>query len=189
MARHPFQGPPSRPIPRRSTLVRLRGRVKTGSLPVPTETSSRLATSKCASSDCPTERRYASEPASLRQLRTHNRTKATDDEREPGSLITSHIRALLGVKPSRRLVEEQHRWSREQTGREVQAPAHPARVPLHDAVSGVGETELVQQLCRPGSRVGATQSAQTADHHEVLRRQRRSPALSSEADERDAMDG
>jgi hypothetical protein len=189
MARHPFQGPPSRPIPRRSTLVRLRGRVKTGSLPVPTETSSRLATSKCASSDCPTERRYASEPASLRQLRTHNRTKATDDEREPGSLITSHIRALLVGSSPVVGSSRKHRWSREQTGREVQAPAHPARVPLHDAVSGVGETELVQQLCRPGSRVGATQSAQTADHHEVLRRQRRSPALSSEADERDAMDG
>jgi hypothetical protein len=53
-------------------------------------------------------------------------------------------------------------------GGEVEAAPHASRVPLHDAVSGTGKVELLEQLARPGTRRGAPKAAQLADHHEVL---------------------
>ena len=76
--------------------------------------------------------------------------------------------AARGVQPGRRLVEEEHRRARHQGGRQVQAPAHAARVALEDPVGGVGQLELVEQFGRPGPRRGAAHVGQLADQREVL---------------------
>ena len=63
-----------------------------------------------------------------------------------------HPLAAGRVEPCRRLVEEQDRWPRDQRRRQVESPAHAARVALHHPVGGECQLELVQQLDRPGPR-------------------------------------
>ena len=79
-----------------------------------------------------------------------------------------HPHPARRVKPRGRLVEEQHRWPRHESGGEIEAPAHPPGVALQHAVGGIGEVEALEQLPRSRLRFGASQSTQAPDHHEVL---------------------
>ena len=63
-----------------------------------------------------------------------------------------HPLAARRVQAGRRLVEEQDRRPRHQRRRQVEPPAHAARVALHHPVGGVGQLELLEQLGRPGAR-------------------------------------
>ena len=64
--------------------------------------------------------------------------EAADDLPDPG--------AARWVEPRRRFVEEEHRWSRDETRGHVEAPAHAARILLEDTVGGVDELELLEEL-------------------------------------------
>jgi hypothetical protein len=76
--------------------------------------------------------------------------------------------ACAWVEAGGRLVEEEHgRVGHERRG-EVEPAAHAARVLLGEAVAGVAERELLEQLV--GAALGrlAPEVVQLADHHEVL---------------------
>jgi hypothetical protein len=79
-----------------------------------------------------------------------------------------HTLPARRIQPRRRLVQEEHRRTRHQRCRQVEAPAHAARIPLEHAVRGVTELELGQELGRPVSRRDAAHVGQLTDQHEVL---------------------
>ena len=62
-----------------------------------------------------------------------------------------HAEPAARVEAGGRLVEEEQPRPADQGAGEVEPAAHAARVGLHDAVGGVGEVELLEQLGRPRS--------------------------------------
>jgi len=76
--------------------------------------------------------------------------------------------ARPGVQSGGRLVEQDDRRAADEARGEVQPSAHAARVDGGAAVGGLGELEALQQLARAGSRLGARQPVQPADHLQVL---------------------
>ena len=76
--------------------------------------------------------------------------------------------SALGVQAGRRLVEEEDGWVGHQRSRQVQPPAHAARIGLEDAVAGVGQAELLEQLVRPPCRHAAAQVGEPRHHVDVL---------------------
>jgi hypothetical protein len=79
-----------------------------------------------------------------------------------------HADPARRVEAGRRLVEEEHRRPCHEAGSEVEPPPHPTRVLAHDAVGGVAQPELVEQLPCPGTGVAPAEAAQAPDHHQVL---------------------
>ena len=67
---------------------------------------------------------------------------------QAGDLVP-HAGAHLGIEAGGGLVEEQHLGSVDERGGDVEPPLHAARVAAADAVGGVGQPELVQQLVDP----------------------------------------
>ena len=55
-----------------------------------------------------------------------------------------------GIQTGGRLVEEQDRRPQSHAGREIEAPAHAARVRVHAAIAGGDETEALEEIT--GSR-------------------------------------
>jgi hypothetical protein len=76
--------------------------------------------------------------------------------------------ATARIKARCRLVEEEHTRLREQAGRQVESPSHPARVRLCRSVSGVGELEALEQLRRSAAGLRAREPEQAPEHLEVL---------------------
>ncbi len=72
------------------------------------------------------------------------------------------------VETGGRLVEEEDGRRHHHAGREVEAPAHAAGVPLGLTVGGVAQFQPLQQGGGPLPRRGAPEPAQLADHLEVL---------------------
>ena len=72
------------------------------------------------------------------------------------------------VEPGGRLVEEEQRGPRDHADREVEAPAHAARVGLHPPVAGVLEAELGQQRGAAVGRLARRQVQQPGHHPQVL---------------------
>ena len=95
-------------------------------------------------------------------------------QQQRGAAVDERVEDLpqLGARPRvesrRRLVEEQHLRPGDERGGEVEPAAHPARVPRHHTVGGLGERELLEQLDSAGAGVLAAQLMQLAEHHEVL---------------------
>ncbi len=90
----------------------------------------------------------------------------------PGHQRADHlpqVGAAARVEACGRFVQEQHRRSGDQGGREVQTSAHAAAVGLRGTAPGVGQVELLQQL--DGTLLGrlAGLAVQLADHLQVLR--------------------
>ena len=79
-----------------------------------------------------------------------------------------HIHAAVGIEPGGGLVEEQHLRSRHQGGGDVQSAPHTTGVGLERPVTGVGETELVEQLDGALGHHGPLEVVQAPDHGEVL---------------------
>ena len=72
------------------------------------------------------------------------------------------------VEPGRRLVQEDHRRLGDQRRREVEAPAHAARVRLDEPVARLVELEPVEQRARPLGRALLAEVVEAADHLQVL---------------------
>ena len=72
------------------------------------------------------------------------------------------------IETRRRLVEEEHARLREQAGRQVEPPSHPARVCLRGSVGGVGELEALEQLRRAAAGLRAREPEQAPEHLQVL---------------------
>jgi hypothetical protein len=79
-----------------------------------------------------------------------------------------HADAGARVEPGSRLVQEQHRRAGDERGREVEPPAHAARVRLGRALGGVGELEALEQLIGARARLGLAEVVQPSDHLQVL---------------------
>ncbi len=79
-----------------------------------------------------------------------------------------HAESAARVEPGRRLVEEENARPAGQRRREVEPPAHPARVGLGDPVCGVPELEALEQLV--GARAGLLfrEVVEPSEHPEVL---------------------
>ena len=83
--------------------------------------------------------------------------------------MTSHMpEPAARVEPGRRLVEEQQLRPADQRAAEVEPAAHAARVGLDDAVAGVGQLELLEQLVGPALGLGLRQLVQPPEHDQVL---------------------
>ena len=84
--------------------------------------------------------------------------------------MTSHMpEPAARIEPGRRLVEEQQPRPPDQRAAEVEPAAHAARVGLDDAVGGVGEIELLEQLVGRGACASARrQLVEPAEHPQVL---------------------
>ena len=78
------------------------------------------------------------------------------------------IQPRARVQARRRLVEEDHRRARDQCRRQVQPPAHPARVRLGHPSARLGEIEALEQLVRAHLRLRPPLAVQPPDHDEVL---------------------
>ena len=76
--------------------------------------------------------------------------------------------AAARVEPGRRLVEEEDRRAGDQRRGEVEAAAHAARVGADQAVGGVAEVEVLQQLGGARPRLALRQVVEPPDHLEVL---------------------
>jgi len=76
--------------------------------------------------------------------------------------------ALGRIEARRRLVQEDHPWPADQTGREIEPAAHSARVGLGATVGGVGEPEPFEQFQHAGFGVPAVQVQQLTDQDKVL---------------------
>ena len=72
------------------------------------------------------------------------------------------------IETGGRLVEEEHARPGEQARREVESPAHPARVGLRRAIGGVGELEALEQLRCAIARLRAGEPEQAPEHLQVL---------------------
>ena len=72
------------------------------------------------------------------------------------------------VEPGRRLVEEEQARLPDQRRREVEPPAHAARVGLRHAVGRVVEREPLEQLVGAPARLRARQLVEATEHPEVL---------------------
>ena len=78
-----------------------------------------------------------------------------------------HQRAGARVEAGRRLVQEQHRRTADQRGRQVEPPPHAARVGLDRPAGRGGQVELLEQLVRPLPGGPRGQPAELADHDQV----------------------
>ena len=79
-----------------------------------------------------------------------------------------HLGAAAGVEPRGGLVEEHHRRVGDEGAGEVQAAAHATGVPAGDAVAGVVEPELHEQLAGALLGAGTSEVVEPAHHGEVL---------------------
>ena len=79
-----------------------------------------------------------------------------------------HADPAGGVEPGGRLVEEEHRRSGHEPGRQVETPPHAAGVTRQDAVGRIGQVELLEEFGGPSLGVRPAQAAQLSDHDEVL---------------------
>ena len=77
-------------------------------------------------------------------------------------------RAAARVEAGGRLVEEQHVRPVHEREREVEPPAHAARVAADAAVGGLGEADALEQLHGAGARLGGAQPVQRALHAQQL---------------------
>jgi hypothetical protein len=95
-------------------------------------------------------------------------------EQQGGAAVHQQVehRPQLGPRPRVEagggLVEEEHLGSGHERGRQVEAPPHAAGVARHDAVAGVVERELDQQLAGAGLGVTTPELVQLAQHDQVL---------------------
>jgi len=79
-----------------------------------------------------------------------------------------HGQARAGIEASGGLVQEQDRWRRNQADRQVEPPAHTARIGLGWPSGGLDQIELLEQLLRPRPGAGRGQAVQLAHHDQVL---------------------
>ena len=89
----------------------------------------------------------------LEVLRRQQQRRALLDE-APDDV--PHPDPAARVEAGRRLVEDQQSRAADEGGAEVEAAAHAARVGLDDAVAGLGQLELLEQLVRRGGAPRAT---------------------------------
>ena len=93
------------------------------------------------------------------------------DGRPGGDPLLDHApetQPAARVEAGRRLVEEEHRRAGDERGGEVEAAAHPARVGADQALGGIGEFELLEQLRRAHGRLALGKVVEPADHLQVL---------------------
>ena len=79
-----------------------------------------------------------------------------------------HPEPAARVEPGRRLVQEQDPRPPDERAAEVEPAAHAARVRLDDAVGGVGEVELLEQLVGASRGFARWQLVEPAEHPQVL---------------------
>src|SRR5207248_8257839 len=78
------------------------------------------------------------------------------------------IVAALRVEAGRRLVEEEHRRTVDEGGRQIEAAAHTAGEGADGPVGGVVKVEALEKLCGPVCRRRRRLARELADHAEVL---------------------
>ena len=83
-------------------------------------------------------------------------------------IISQSSLRLRDVEAGGRLVQEEHRWSRDQRCRDVEAPAHAAGVGAQRTVRGAGEVEPPEELVGPRQDLGSRHLREHADHPKVL---------------------
>ncbi len=79
-----------------------------------------------------------------------------------------HLQSAARVQARRRLVEEQNLRAPDETGTQVQSPAHAAGVRLGHAVGRVRQLEALEDLLAASLRLGGGHVVQTPHHLEVL---------------------
>jgi hypothetical protein len=79
-----------------------------------------------------------------------------------------HGHARAGIEASGGLVQEQHRRRRNQADRQVEPPAHTARIGLGRPSGGLDQIELLEQLLGPDLGAGGGEAVQLAHHDQVL---------------------
>src|SRR5699024_3720671 len=79
-----------------------------------------------------------------------------------------HVGASPWIQARRRFIEEEDDGVEDHTHRDVEAPAHPARVRAHRTVCRLGEGELAEELVGSSLGVPAREAEQPAEHHEIL---------------------
>ena len=79
-----------------------------------------------------------------------------------------HVDAAARVETGRGLVEEQDVGPPDEARREVEAPAHAARVGLGGAIGGVGQPEALEHLAAAATGLGLRQVVEAPDQLEVL---------------------
>jgi hypothetical protein len=72
------------------------------------------------------------------------------------------------IEAGRRLVQKQHRRRRDQTGSDVQPPAHPAGVAAGQAPGRLEQVEALQQFLGAPAHSLSGESVQPSDHAQVL---------------------
>ena len=82
--------------------------------------------------------------------------------------VGPEVEPVGGVEPGRRLVEQEHPRPGDETGAEVDAAAHAARVRLQLAVGRVGERHPFEHLGRALGGEPLRQAREPPDHLEVL---------------------
>ena len=73
-----------------------------------------------------------------------------------------------GIEAGRRLVEKEHGRPRNKRAGEVEPSAHAAGIRLHDAVAGLRQVELLEQLVRAFAGGSPAHVVEPPDHLEVL---------------------
>ena len=81
--------------------------------------------------------------------------------------LVPHSGSRLGVKPGRRLVEEQHDRAVDHPQPDIEPAAHAPGVGLDRPVAGVGQVQRLEQLRRPGVGIRAREAEQATLHHQL----------------------
>ena len=79
-----------------------------------------------------------------------------------------HPEPAARVEPGRRLIHEQDPRSADQGASEVEPAAHATRIRLDDAIAGVGEVELLEELGGPLLGDARGELVEPAEHPQVL---------------------
>jgi hypothetical protein len=79
-----------------------------------------------------------------------------------------HLGPAARVESGGRLVQEEDLRGQDQAGRQVESPAHPARIGADEPVGGIGEVEGGKELPRADTRLPSAEVVELADHLEVL---------------------
>ena len=79
-----------------------------------------------------------------------------------------HPEPAARIEAGRRLIHEQDPRSPDQRASEVEPAAHAARIRLDDAIAGVGQVELLEELVGPSPGLDRRQLVEPAEHPQVL---------------------
>jgi hypothetical protein len=78
------------------------------------------------------------------------------------------VLAALGVETSGGLIEKEDGRLRNKRGGQVEAPAHTSRIGFRDAISGLTEAKVFEQLARLRNHVGLVEMVEKSHHAQIL---------------------